>query len=194
MAGPSSQEGQDNAQDGQDERAVGLLLQHLYEGGTLGDLRGLEDKHYEALYAIGLNQYQLGQYDKAIEMFQFLVLMNPWDRRFPIALGSSYQMTQRFDKALGYYTMAVSLNMMDPIPMFHSAECMTALGHYSEAAEALQFVIRNSKTSEHEPYKQRAQGLLDLIQQQMVQEAAQHRASPGVASDTRSAASNGLGG
>ena len=60
MAGPSSQEGQDNAQDGQDERAVGLLLQHLSEGGTLGDLRGLEDKHYEALYAIGLNQYQLG--------------------------------------------------------------------------------------------------------------------------------------
>jgi len=167
MAEPNSELGQAEHSDTQSEQAVGLLLQHLADGGTLGDLRGLEDKHYEALYSIGHNQYQLGQYDKAIEMFQFLVLMNPWDRRFPMALGSAYQMTQRYDKALGYYTMAVSLNMMDPIPMFHSAECMAALGHYEEAVEALQFVIRNSTTAEHEPYKQRAQGILPLVQQQV---------------------------
>jgi type III secretion system low calcium response chaperone LcrH/SycD len=170
MVEPSSQSGQ--APDGGDEQAVGLLLQHLAEGGTLGDLRGLEANHYEALYAIGHNQYQLGHYDKAIEMFQFLVLMNPWDRRFPMALGSAYQMSQRYDKALGYYTMALSLNMMDPIPMFHSAECMAALGHYAQAAEALQFVIRNSKTAEHEPYKQRAQGILPLIEQQVQSQGA----------------------
>lgn len=153
-------------------QTLDLLLGHLAQGGTIGDLRGLEPQHYEALYAIGHNHYELGQYDKAIEMFQFLVMMNPWDRRFPMALAAAYQVTGKFDKALGYYTMAVSLNMMDPVPMFHTAECMVALGHYGEAAEALSFVIRNSKTAEHEPYRQRAQGLLPLVQEQAQKLAA----------------------
>lgn len=160
--------------DEQTQDDLALLVGHLAEGGTLGDLRGLEPKHYEALYAIGHNHYELGQYEKAIEMFQFLVLMNPWDRRFPMALGSAYQMTGQFKKAMGNYTMAVSLNMMDPIPMFHTAECMIALGHYSEAVDALGFVIRNCKSADQEAYKQRAQGLLPLVQEQ-----AQRQAAPG---------------
>lgn len=153
--------------------ALTQLVGFLSQGGTLGDLRGLEHQHYEALYAIGHSHYELGQYDKAVEMFQFLVLMNPWDRRFPMALGSAYQMTGRFDKALGYYTMAVSLNMMDPIPMFHTAECMIALGMFEEAIDALGFVLRHAKTPEQEPYKLRAQGLLPLVQEQARKVAAE---------------------
>jgi type III secretion system low calcium response chaperone LcrH/SycD len=149
------------------EQAAAGLLEFLARGGTVGDLTGLGAEHYEALYAIGHNQYAAGDHARAVETFRLLMMLNPWDRRFPMALGAAQQMNGKFDKALEAYMAAVMLDMMDPIAMFHVAECMVALGEIEGALEAMGFVLRHASKPEHEACRIRAQGLQPLLKAQL---------------------------
>jgi type III secretion system low calcium response chaperone LcrH/SycD len=155
------------ATDAEVEQAAAGLLEFLARGGTVGDLTGLGAEHYEALYAIGHNQYTVGDHPRAIETFRLLMMLNPWDRRFPMALGAAHQMVGKFEKALESYMAAIMLDMMDPIAMFHAAECMVALGQIEGAHEAMGFVLRHAKKPEHEACRIRAQGLQPLLKAQL---------------------------
>ncbi len=149
-------------------QALGEMVTLLAGGGTLGDLRGLTEGHYEAIYSAGYAQYNAGRYEQAEKVFQFLTINNPYDRRFPMALGSVKQVKGDYREAIGYYGMASVLDMMDPIPLFHSAECLAALGQVNDAIEALGFVIRNANKPETAQYKQRAEAMVGILKQKAV--------------------------
>ena len=140
--------------------------EHLAAGGTLGDLHGLEDRDYEAMYAVAHGMYSQERYADAQKLFSFLVACNPFDRRFHQALASTLQMTGDFEQAIGYYSMASVMDMKDPVPTFHTAECLAALGRLPEARDALQIVIDQSTDSAHAALRQRASGLLELLSRQ----------------------------
>ena len=152
----------------QTDQALQAMVAHLSVGGTLGDLRGLDDSHYEAIYSAGYAQYNAGRYDQAEHVFQFLTINNPYDRRFPMALGSVKQVKGNYADAIGYYGMASVLDMMDPVPLFHCAECLAALGRVDDALEALGFVIRNANTPETASYKQRAEAMVGILKSEGV--------------------------
>jgi len=143
--------------------AFEAMALHLAGGGTLGDLRGLTESHYEAIYAAGYAQYNAGRYDQAEKVFQFLSMYQPYDRRFPMALASVKQVKGDYAEAIGYYGMASVLDMMDPVPLFHSAECLAALGRTDDAVEALGFVIRNANQPDTASYKQRAEAMIGIL-------------------------------
>lgn len=145
------------------EAYAALAAEHFSKGGTLGDLHGLEDRDYEAMYAVAHGMYAQERYADAQKLFSFLVACNPFDRRFHLALASSFQMTGDFEKAIGYYSMASVMDMKDPLPTFHTAECLAALGRVTEAREALEIVVEQSGAAEHATLKQRASGLLALL-------------------------------
>lgn len=145
------------------ESAVLALAQMMASGGTLGDLRGLDDSHYEAIYAAGYAQYNAGRYEQAETVFKFLVAHNAYDRRFPLALGSVKQIQGQYEEAIGYYGLSSVMDLMDPVPIFHCAECLIALGRNDDALEALGFVIRNSTSAEQKSYRERAQALQGLL-------------------------------
>ena len=149
-------------------QALGEMVTLLAGGGTLGDLRGLTEGHYEAIYSAGYAQYNAGRYEQAEKVFQFLTINIPYDRRFPMALGSVKQVKGDYREAIGYYGMASVLDMMDPIPLFHSAECLAALGQVNDAIEALGFVIRNANKPETAQYKQRAEAMVGILKQKAV--------------------------
>ena len=62
--------------------------------------------------------------------------------------------------------MASVMDMKDPVPTFHTAECLAALGRLPEARDALQIVIDQSTDSAHAALRQRASGLLELLSRQ----------------------------
>lgn len=149
--------------DADQDRLVDSTVRALSSGVTLGDVRGFDARHYEAAYAAGYTQYNAGRYEQAEKVFQFLVAHNPYDRRFTLALGSVKQVRGQYADALGYYGLCSSLDMMDPVPVLHMAECLIGLGKADDAREALGFVLRNATLPAHEPYKARAQGLIELL-------------------------------
>ena len=138
--------------------------EHYQKGGTLGDLRGFTDRHYETMYAKAHQLYSLEQYEDAGKVFGFLCTNNPYDRRFMLGLGASLQMQGKWADAIGSYTMSVALDMEDPIPVFHIAECLSALGQTDDAKEMLAAVVERAKKPEHQAIKQRASAMLQLMQ------------------------------
>lgn len=136
---------------------------HLTGGGTIGELRGLTAKEYEAMFLVGHTLYGQKRYEDAEQVFAFLVMNNPYDRRFAQALGSAKQMLGQFADAIGYYSIASMFEMTDPVPTFHTAECLAALGKPEDAMDALGFVIKHAQKPEHEKLKQRAQAMLEIL-------------------------------
>lgn len=132
-------------------------------GGTLGTAQGFDETHYEALYTLGHNLYSQSRYPDAVRVFSFLVLHNHLEPRYMNAYASSLQMAGRHAEAIKFYSIASMMDMSDPVPTFHTAECLLALGMATEAKEALGFVLSQSNAPRHAELKTRAQAMLALL-------------------------------
>jgi type III secretion system low calcium response chaperone LcrH/SycD len=150
------------------DRVVG----HLMQGGTLGEVRGLTPQHYEAMYFIGHNLYGQSKFKEAATVFAFLAMNNPYDRRFAQALGSCKQMLGEFEQAITWYSAASVFDMTDPLPTFHTAECLAALGQLGDARDALDIVIKHCRTDRHDAVKTRATAMLDIVERALRDAAA----------------------
>ncbi len=135
----------------------------LLQGGTLGDAYDYTDQDYEVLYAFGHSLYSQARYQDAMKAFGFLVMHNHLERRFMMAFAASLQMVKSYEEALKYYTMASVMDMSDPVPTFHTCECMIALGMVADAKQGLEMVIGQSGDDKHAALKSRAEALLALI-------------------------------
>jgi type III secretion system low calcium response chaperone LcrH/SycD len=135
----------------------------LMAGGTLGDVYDYSDQDYEVLYALGHGLYSQARYFDAFKVFGFLVAHNHLEPKYMIAFASSMQMLKKFEDALIYYSLASVMDMSDPRPTFHSAECLLALGRSDEAIEGFNLVVKQTKDEQYPELKARAQTLLDLI-------------------------------
>ncbi|QJC54942.1 Chaperone protein IpgC [Polaromonas vacuolata] len=139
------------------------ILPLILNGATLGDLLGFEDCSYEALYALGHGFYGQTKYQDAMKIFGYLVMHNHLESRYISAFASSLQMLKRYEEAITYYSLVSVMDMSDPVPTFHTCECLLALGHIPEASQGLELVIEQSQAPERIDLKERAQARLDII-------------------------------
>ncbi|GAB2734943.1 SycD/LcrH family type III secretion system chaperone BcrH1 [Melaminivora jejuensis] len=135
----------------------------LANGGTLGSVFDYEDADYEVLYALGHSLYAQARYHDAMRVFGYLVMCNHMEKRFMNAFASSLQMLGSHKDAIKYYSLASVMDMSDPLPTFHTAECMLAIGMQQEAREALGYVLQQSEAEQYAELRQRAQAMLDLL-------------------------------
>ena len=141
------------------EQVRDLLLQ----GGTIGMTLNYEEKDYELLYTLGHTAYEQARYADAVKVFSYLVMLDQFERRYMNALASSLHMTKNYEEAMKYYTFVAVMDMTDPLPTFHTCECMIGMGMLKEAHEGLVIVISQCKVASQDPLKTRAQTLLDLL-------------------------------
>lgn len=158
-----------NAPSVRPERLAEQIADLLLNGGTLGAVYDYDDQDYEVVYALGHSLYAQARYTDAVKVFGYLVMLNHLERRFTNAFASSLQMVKRYEEAIKYYTMTSVMDMRDPVPTFHTCECMIALGMVQEAREGLGVVIGQCRDAAHGPLKERAQALLALLDQQTSQ-------------------------
>ena len=146
------------------------MLKLFSHGGTLGDLYEFTDEEYEAVYQLGFNTYNQGRYLDALKLFAFLVIHNTYQRKYVFAYASCFQMLKQYKEAIQYYSLASAMDLKDPVPTFHTAECMIATGYFKQAREALEIVITQTKKQQpkFDELQQRAElmlGFLDSKQQ-----------------------------
>ena len=140
------------------------VLELFSQGVTLGDMVGYDEKDYAAVYALGHELYARGRYADAMKAFGFLTMHDQWERKYMIAFAASLQMLERYKEAIQFYSNASILDLSDPMPTFHTAECMIPLGMLKEASEALDIVIEQCEgVAERKELKQRAQALLSVV-------------------------------
>ena len=139
------------------------IAAHFREGGTLGDLAGITDEQFEALYATAYRLYGTDQFEDAAKLFAYLGMTDPYDRRYTLGLGASQQMLKKWDEAIAAYTLCIALDVEDPVPAFHMAECVAGKGDLADAQTLLAEVVQRCKAPEHQALKQKADAMLKLM-------------------------------
>lgn len=143
---------------------IGTLLE---QGMTLGDIMDYDERDYEAVYALGHGFYGQGRYEDAMKAFGFLVMHNHWEAKYLNAFAASLQMLGRYQDAIQHYSSASLLDLSDPQPTFHTAECMIPLGMLKEAREALGLVVTQCEgVAERADLGARARAMLDILSRQ----------------------------
>ena len=156
------------------EDVIEALGRILARGGRPGDLYGLQQEHFEMLYAMGHQMYSQARYRDAAIVFGYLSGLDGRDARFFNALASSLQMLGCYDDAITLHALASLEDLDDPKPTLHAAECLIAVGRLPEATEMLENVVADCVLPELAPFKERAEALKGLI-------AAKRHASQGAA-------------
>lgn len=147
-----------------DELAA-TILELWTSGGALAQLKGITDEECEAMYAYGHSLYAQRKYNDAFKVFALLVTYDHMNSRYQFALASALQMTGRYEEALQQYLVVTVMRLDDPVPVFHSAECLLALGRPEEARESLELMMADLCTpGRHDAIKARAEALLGAIE------------------------------
>ena len=90
-------------------------------------------------------------------------MSDPYERRFVNAFAAALQMLEQYKDAISHYTTASIMDLSDPAPTFHIAECLIPLGMVTEARRALGFVLAQCTRPNHAALKERARALLELL-------------------------------
>ncbi|WP_440871442.1 SycD/LcrH family type III secretion system chaperone VcrH [Vibrio diabolicus] len=109
------------------------LLSFLEEGGTLKMLHDVSQDTIEHIYAVGYNFFQSGKIEQAAKVFQLLSMLDHYQARFFIGLGAARQELGEYLQAIDAYSYAALVDVNDPHPPFHSAECHLKLEQLTEA-------------------------------------------------------------
>lgn len=117
------------------------MASFLREGGQYADLLGLTSDELEALYCAGHNLYAQERYSEAFKIFSSLMMYSHHEPRYAKALAGAAKMIGRYDDALRQYMYVVVAEPLDPVPLYHCADCLIQLGKKEEAVEALDLVL-----------------------------------------------------
>lgn len=145
-------------------KAVDQVLKLLQSGGTIGQYLGHSDESMEALYSLGYSLYGQGKYKEAERAFGALLVCNHTDRRVYQSYAACLQMQHRYEDALRYYAISAAMNLLDPAPVFYSAECLLALDKREDALSSLRHMLDMPRRTGDEKLFDRARGLLQLLE------------------------------
>lgn len=138
---------------------------------TLKDLRGLKNEEMEACYTAAYNFYNHGKFIEALHIFTTLCMFDNLNPKYWLGLGATRQMLKDFSGAVEAYSLAAVLDLTNPKPPFHAADCLLALKEYDKAKMALEAaiaIVETSKTDkkEYKAVAEQAKNLLELLKKE----------------------------
>ncbi len=116
------------------EKAAKAMLEDC---STLKEFKGISNEELEAVYSLAFGYYTTGRYEDAFRLFQFLVLFDHLNPKFWLGMGAVQQVKKDYKGAIASYSYCSFLDLSNPKPQFHAAECYLALGDKENAASAL---------------------------------------------------------
>lgn len=136
---------------------------------TVRDLKGISTGEMEAVYSLGFNFYNTGRIDEAEKVFKFLVLFDHMNPKYWTGMGAVQQMKRDFSSAVTSYAFASFLDLENPKPQFHAAECYLAMGDRESAVSALTALKKFApvETELGRLYREKADELENRIQASM---------------------------
>lgn len=119
------------------EDMTAKIVEALAQGADAATIRGLTETQLEAVYGLGSILYEQKKFEQAEQVFAWLVREKPISARFLKALGAARQMMERYESALDAYGLAAVIDLDDPTPSLHAAECLLHLNEVDRARQAL---------------------------------------------------------
>ena len=110
----------------------------VQDGATLKQLKGVTNEELDAVYFLAYGYYQTGRIEEATKLFRFLVFFDHLNAKYWFGLGAVQQVAKNYEDAVICYGYSSFLDLSNPKPQYHAAECYLALGDKLKAASALE--------------------------------------------------------
>ena len=138
------------------------------DNATLKQAKGVTNGELEAVYSLAFGYYRTGKYDEALKLFQFLVLFDHLNAKFWFGLGATQQAIKDYQGAVASYGYCSFLNLENPKPQYHAAECFLAIGDKRNAASSLEALNEYcpENTDVGREYRAKAAKLREMIGQE----------------------------
>ncbi|MCP5306225.1 MAG: SycD/LcrH family type III secretion system chaperone [Chromatiaceae bacterium] len=154
---------QDPFADFSDKELGELLYSFVHNFKTLGEINGISETSLDALYNLAYSAYRAGRFSDALKVFRFLVTFDHLEKRYWMGFAACRQMTKEYRGAIDAYAVASTLDLHDPAPLLHTAECLLALDLRDNAVGALELAVETA--GEDVPYQaaaEKARAMLDI--------------------------------
>jgi type III secretion system low calcium response chaperone LcrH/SycD len=144
--------------------AVKAIMDLLSSGCTLAEALGHTVESVETVHYLAYTFYSQAKYDQAMRLFAYLLTTNHVDRRYYSGFAACMHKLNRHEEALKYYGIASVLDLTDPEPVMHCAECFMALGNVPKARFSLDYALDQARAHEvHNKFVPRLEAMLALI-------------------------------
>ncbi|WP_341367298.1 tetratricopeptide repeat protein [Yoonia sp. BS5-3] len=126
------------------------IFQSFLDTGSFKEALGVTDAAIEGLYGRAHQQFRIGQYDRAEEIFRTLCALDRSRSDFWVGLGICYRVRGDDDAALRMFDCAAKLVPSSAIPHFHRFDIFMRQEKWAAAARACAAFEAKSDGSEHE--------------------------------------------
>lgn len=123
--------------------------EQLEQGITLGELRGITDAEYAALYKIASDLCDKGDFHHALPVALQLALHNPTNHRYPFIAGACLQRLGHAEPAALMYALACDVKPDDAAAAFRLGECLLTAKRPEEAKQFLHKAVELSYGQYH---------------------------------------------
>ena len=150
---------------------------------TMRELKGITKAEMEAVYSVGFNMYRTGRYDDAEKIFRFLVLFDHLEPKYWLGVGAVQQVRKDYQGAIASYGYSSFLDLSNPKPQLHAAECFLAMGDKVNAASSLLALDKYcppESTPVGREYRAKAAEMRKLVGEEAFAEASKPDPEPAV--------------
>jgi len=161
----------DNLTEEEKKKYRDVLYQTCVEYKPLQDAFGLSQDLMEMMYAQAYQCYSNGQYEKANHIFRTLIFLNKFETKYYLGLAATYHSMKEFENAIYIYISWALLDIYNPLPFYHAADCSLKMDNKIGAFLFLNQVIRRClDKKEYEQLKHRAATMRDSIKKEINEE------------------------
>ncbi|MEI8125625.1 MAG: SycD/LcrH family type III secretion system chaperone [Parachlamydiaceae bacterium] len=150
----------------EEKKAYGKILVKIFEKEVLPkDALKISDQDIVDIYFFGLQQFSMGKYREAKELFRMLTIFDFSKPDYFTSLGVCCHRLKEYQEALGYYMGSIFLKDDDPTCFFYSYDCYMNINNKLGASLMLSNAIEKSGDKvKYADLKKRAQALLAILE------------------------------
>lgn len=123
--------------------------QAMIQGVTLGELRGITQIEFNALYNIASKLCNDGSFEHALPICLQLMLHDPTDSRYAFQTGACLQRLGEYNYAAILFARTLDLQPNEAAATYRLAECLLAIDKSIEAKALFEMVIELSRGKFH---------------------------------------------
>lgn len=131
------------------------------------------ERRLEEFYQRGYLLYQIGRYAEAQPYFNMLVLADPQNPKFLMALGASYHMQKKYASAIQMYSTILYFDPLNPLPLYHAADCYIKIYEPFGALIALEMAIERCRDPKFNTLKDRMKLMVERLGKELKEKMKQ---------------------
>jgi len=165
--------------EGEDSENIRKALEQLATGIVDHKLlpkeaMGISNEMMEGIYSYAYRLYNVGRYERAVQLFRLLILLDPSCAKYMLGLGACFHMKKDYEIAATCYLLCTMIDPKNPIPFYHASDCYMKLDKPEHAIAALKACLRKIEGKEElSTIRDRVQVTLDSYEEQFAKKNAE---------------------